>query len=84
MTSEQAIEIEKNNSDFPLRYYLCYELEGGEIREYHIDKHPVMQELIQPGMHNYGGIFSVRLEEVTRPIMLIGQDESTFHQFIFF
>ena len=83
MTSTLAIDIEKKNKDFPLRCYHSYSLDGNEMREYHIDTHPLLRELIDPGMHQYGGNLSVCLEEGTRPIMFIGQDESTFHQFIF-
>ena len=53
------------------------------MREYHIDSRPILQDYITPGMHQYGGNLSVRKENEKRPIMLIGQDESTYHQFVF-
>ena len=54
-----------------------------QYREYHIDTHPVLLNYVDIGNRKYGGNLSVRRDKARLPLMIIGQDESTFHQYIF-
>jgi hypothetical protein len=53
---------------------------GREMREYHVDSHPDLIEHIQDEYVPYGGCLSVR-KPPGRPVIFVGQDESTFSQY---
>ena len=54
------------------------------MREYHIDTYPTLLENISgDDIKNRGGNLSVRQNKDKNPLMMIGQDECTFHQFVF-
>ena len=54
------------------------------MREYHVDTHPILLKYINGNTNKkYGGNLSVRRNLNENPLIIIGQDESTFHQFIF-
>jgi hypothetical protein len=57
--------------------------EGVAMREYHVDMHKVFLDYVSHGNQMYGGNLSICLPIGVRPILMVGQDESTFHQFIF-
>ena len=83
ITSSEAIILEEKYNDFPRRCYHIYEDNGIDMREYHVDTHPFLRDMIKPGIHQYSGNLGVSLEKVSRPIMIIGQEKSTFQQFVF-
>jgi hypothetical protein len=59
------------------------ELEESQMREYHLDMHKTFGDFVSANNKQFGGDLSVRLRAGERPVLLVGQDESTFHQFIF-
>ena len=83
LSEDIATMLESEHTTFLWNCCHSYERGNVKMREYHIDTHPVLQDCITHGMHHYGGNLSVRKERNKIPIMLIGQDESTYHQFIF-
>ena len=60
LTEEESNKLEGEHKDFPKNCYHSYEHEDVKMREYHIDTHPILQDYIIPGMHQYGGNLSVR------------------------
>ena len=58
-------------------------LEGVRMREYHVDMHKTFYKYVSDDNKQYGGDLSVRLPVGVRPVLMVGQDETTFHQFIF-
>ena len=53
------------------------------FREYHVGAHPSLSEYVSPSNMKYGGDLSIRRDKTKKPLMIVGQDESTFHQYIF-
>ena len=60
--------------------FSAYEREGEAMREYHVDTHKDLINFVHSKC--YGGDLSVRIG-VNRPVLLVGQDETTFHQLSF-
>jgi hypothetical protein len=86
LTEEKAIELEESLTKPPLQKNVAYNYatpEGVSMREYHLDTHKVFYDYVTANNKQYGGDLSVRLRVGERPVMLVGQDESTFHQFVF-
>ena len=67
----------ENNSKQPSAKNIFYEYKykNREIREYHIDTHPIFQ--------TYPVKMSVRCEPTAKQLIILGQDESCFKQFSF-
>ena len=78
-----AVELEKGYDSFP--HECSYNFSKGTVkyREYHVDAHNILLEHVDASCLIYGGNLSVRKPINMRPLMIIGQDESTYHQFIF-
>jgi hypothetical protein len=53
------------------------------MREYHLDTHKAFGDFASANNKQYGGDLSVRLRIGEHPVLLVGQDESIFHQYIF-
>ena len=53
------------------------------MREYRIYTHKLLLSYVLEVNNKYGGNLSVRRDKDTKPLMMIGQDESTFQQYIF-
>ena len=53
------------------------------MREYHIDTHAILNSFLSVSDSKYGGSTSVRKPDNVRPLMMVGQDESTYHQYLF-
>ncbi len=51
--------------------------------KYHIDTSNLLETFIPKEYKRFGGGLGVRKKENVRPIIPIGQDECTFHQFTF-
>ena len=83
ITDEVAVKLEEEHTDFPKSCYYQYSVDGRMMREYHIDTHDSLSKYINSSNEQYGGNLSTRLEIGAKPLMLIGQDESTYHQFVF-
>jgi hypothetical protein len=54
-----------------------------EMREYHIDSHPVFETYVLEENQKFGGNLSVRKLAHECPVLIIGQDKSIYRQFIF-
>ena len=78
---------EMSNTTFPRNYSYNYstDINGTTIllRDYHVDIHLTLENYVDDTFKQYGGNLSVRMDKDTRPSILVGQDESTYHQFIF-
>ena len=85
LTDENIENIMKDYEDFPKN--ACYDYvdttSNLQMHEYHIDTHPCLNNYIATDNLKYGGNLSVRKDDNEKPLMLIGQDESTYHQFTF-
>ena len=53
------------------------------MREYHLDTSKAFGDFVSANNKQYGGDLSARLRIDERPDLLVWQDESTFHQYIF-
>ena len=53
------------------------------FREYHIDTNDCLQGKVLDENIIYGANLSIRRDTTKKPLMIIGQDESSFHQYIF-
>ena len=81
--SSVATDLENQHIDFPRNCSYIYTKNGKEFREYHIDMHYSLENYVSVKNQKYGGNLSVRFPTGARPLLLIGQDESTYHQYIF-
>jgi hypothetical protein len=75
---EVATELENDRKDTLLKY-ISYEFirDGRTYREYHVDCHPKFINYVSDEHKCYGGDLSVRKPADERPLLSIGQDEST-------
>ena len=71
--------IEEGKVDPSLGYN--YSQDGHDYVEYHVDNHPDFQDSGNKLL--YGGKLSVRFDSTTKPLMILGQDEAIFKQFLF-
>ena len=79
----KAVRLEKELANFPLNCYCAYtNADNDKMREYHVDNHDILSKYISGVCIELGGNLSVRLNG-RRPVLLVGQDESTFHQYTF-
>ena len=79
----EALILEKINNNFPKNcYYLYVTNENENMREYHVDTYNKLLSFVSDDTEEFGGNLSVRLNG-RRPVLLVGQDESTFHQYTF-
>jgi hypothetical protein len=86
LTEEKATELEENLSKPPLQKNVLYNYTTADdvrMLEYHLDTHKAFGDFVSANNKQYGGDLSVRLRMGERPVLLVGQDESTFHQYIF-
>ena len=81
MSIEESKFLVRTIKNFQEKSY--YEDNENDIREYHIDTHPHLQNYIAEPCKIFGGNLSVRKKIDQRPVIIVGQDESTFHQYIF-
>ena len=81
LTNEQAMQLEESDEKFP-EDCCCYDLIS-EKRECHVDTHRASQEFAPEECKKFGGGLSCGLKEGERPVMVVGQDESAFHQCTF-
>jgi hypothetical protein len=86
LTEEKAIELEGTLTKQPLQKNVSYNYttsEGVSMCEYHLDTHKAFYDYVTANNKQYGGDLSVRLCVGECPVMLVGPDKSTFHQFVF-
>lgn len=84
MSECTAIEHEKCHDDLPPDCYYTYHTDTNiAMREYHVDSHKSLRKFVTEVNQKYGGELSVRRDKNKKTIMLIGQDESTFQQYMF-
>ena len=82
ISEEVAVGLENNEEvNLSKAFYEYRNDKGKMMREYHVDVHPYLKNYI----HNkeMGGDLSVRKPPNTRPVIVIGQDESVFKQYSF-
>ena len=80
----EAIKLETENQQFPRNcYYEYHTTEGEPFCEYHIDTSSLLLTYIPDEYKQYGGGVSVRKRENKRPLIIVGQDKSTYHQYTF-
>ena len=79
LEESHAIELEENNKVRLLsNTYIEFEKNNKKIREYHVDTHSIFMS------DRYKKNLSVRKDPShTRPLMIIGQDETVFKQYSF-
>ena len=53
------------------------------MREYYIDTHTIINSFLSVSDSKYGGSTSVRKPDNVRPLMMVGQDASIYHQYLF-
>ena len=80
-----AKNLEQNETNFPKNCFHQYLGDGGEytMHEYHIDTHKCLFQFVPDCDKIFGASLSIRKDQNVRPLILIGQDESTYHRFIF-
>ena len=82
LSDTDAIELERDiKNPIPPNTFYSYKSRIIKMREYHIDTHPILFRYAQ--RKDMGGDHSVRMPKGSRPILLIGQDESVYKQFQF-
>jgi len=69
-----AIEMEKNK-ELLEGIFVLFEKDNKKYREYHVDTHPMFATLKKN--------MSIQVQPTTRPLIILGQDESVFKQFSF-
>jgi hypothetical protein len=85
-TEEKANELEETLSKPPLQKNVSYSYitaDDVRMREYHLDTSKAFGDFVSANNKQYGGDLSARLRIDERPDLLVWQDESTFHQYIF-
>ena len=84
ISEKDAIEIEETNISFPRNCsYKYVSPTSTAMREYHVDTHDILYSFVPTIDLKYGGSTSVRKPDNVRPLMMVGQDESTYHQYLF-
>lgn len=63
--------------------YHSYVRNGTPMQEYHVDSHLSFCNLVNPDKKQFGGNLSVRKCSDTKPLLMIGQDETVVSQFSF-
>ena len=79
LKEEDAIELERDNNNKLLENtFVEFTNDNQKMREYHVDTHPIFMTA------KYEKKLSVsRNTNLTRPLMIIGQDETVFKQYSF-
>ena len=83
LTKQEAENLEATIDNFPKHCYYEFNLNGNDMCEYHIDTHESLQQYIDDRYKVFGGNPSVKMQPGERQVILVGQDESSFHQFTF-
>jgi hypothetical protein len=86
LTEEKAIELEGTLTKLPLQKNVSYNYttpEGVSKLECNLDTHKAFYNYVTANNKQYGRDLSVRLRVGECPVMLVGQDKSIFHQFVF-
>ena len=81
-----AIHLEKNDSlPFSCIHYYFKELNGElcSYREYHVHTHDSLLNYVNIKNKKYGENLSIKRNLIKNPLIIIGQDESLLHQYIF-
>ena len=81
LTDEEGKKLEETIEKFPEDCHCCDEVT--KKRECHIDTHRALEECVPEECEKFGGGLSIRRPEGERPVIAVGQDESTFHQCTF-
>ena len=79
-----AILLETSDTTFPRNCSYNYSTENRTtilLREYQVDMQPTLENYVVDNCKQYN--FSERMNKNTRPLILVGQDENTYHQFVF-
>ena len=74
ITKEMAVELE-NDTENPMMLNLHYEYLSGNLCEYHIDTHPLLNTIEANK--------SIRCHHTAKQLIILRQDESCFKQYSF-
>ena len=82
---DESVLLENNLDCLPKKCSYNYQIESSGIImcEYHVDMYPTLLNYIDETNKKYGRNLSVHKGENERPLLIFGQDESTYHQLIF-
>ena len=80
LSESDAINLEKKQEQQLLEntYFEFEDKNGNKMREYHVNTHPAFRDKTK-----YKKKLSIRQNPSTRPMMMVGQDESVFKQYSF-
>ena len=85
LSKDDMQKLMEDYDDFPKN--ACYNYidtnNNLQMSEFHVDTHPCLNTFISTDNLKYGGNLSVRKNPNDNLLMIIGQDESTYHQFTF-
>ena len=79
MSEAVASMLESKDELFPRDCYHKYQKNCNPMLEYHVDTHPLLHKYIPKEMKCFSGCLSIRKKEEEKPLIIIGQDECTFH-----
>ena len=78
---ERDMMVENKEISEDLGYCYCCTLDGNELYEFHVDDHEIFS--VKCSHLPYGGYLSVRMPSGAKPLMIVGQDECIFKQYVF-
>ena len=80
-----AMKFEEAGKMFPKKCSYDYTVGDSSVkyRECYIDTYRSLGKFIVDGNKAYGGNLSIRFVKKKRQLIMLGQDESTYHQYIF-
>ena len=82
-TVEQWKSENRIREDAAARGFTYQDDEGTEMVEFHVDDYNFLQQVAEEmGFGIFGGNLSVRKPPEVKPLMIFGQDESVFNQFL--
>ena len=83
ISSTMAVNLKNSYPDFAIDSSHYFLKDGIEMQEYHVDTHECLSSFITEENKKFGGNLSVRRDVDKKPLMIIGQDESTYNQLVF-
>ena len=83
LSEADSLQLHEEHDNFKKDCCYTFNRDGKNFMEYHVDTHPALVNYISEENRKYGGNLSVRKNIMDKPMMIIGQDESTYHQLLF-
>ena len=82
LKEEEVLEYELNKELKREDGYKYSHEDGSTWYEYHVDDHTDFESRMNEGYHPFGGNLSVRKPPDSKPLMILGQDEVIFKQYL--